>query len=98
VLGFWPILQATADPRLSYRRIFHWSIRHGLAQVSGIDQCHLGARPDFHTVHDRAGHRSEEDRGRIILFAAGGQLVGCSVLGMLVLSGHPLTGHPARRP
>ena len=91
VLGFWPISSSNRFPRLSYRRIFHWSIRHP-------DQCHLEARPDFHAVHDRAGNRSEEDRGRVILFAAGGQLAGVSVLGMLILSGHPLTSHPVRRP
>ena len=68
---------------------FSLSIRYGLGQVSGINQCHLGARPDFHAVYDRAGNRSEEDRGRVILFAAGGQLAVGSVLGMLVLSGHP---------
>src|SRR5437868_14821559 len=90
-LGFGPFLQATADPSLSYRRIFHWSIRHP-------DQCHVEARPDFHAVHDGAGNRSEEDRGRVILFAAGGQLAGVGVLVMLIFSGHLLTSHPVRRP
>jgi len=37
-------------------------------------------------------------KSRIMLFAAGGQLAGVSVLGMLILSGHPLTSHPVRRP
>jgi Kef-type K+ transport system membrane component KefB len=32
---------ATADPGLPYRRFFHWSIRHGLGQVPGIDPRHL---------------------------------------------------------
>ena len=57
-----PFFPPAADPRLPYRRVRHWSIRHGLGQVAGIDQRHFRTRPDLHAVHDRAGNRPEEDR------------------------------------
>src|SRR5215203_1495105 len=57
-----PFFPATAHLGLPYRRIFHWSIRHGLGQVAGIDQHHLRAGPDFHALYDRTGDRPEEDR------------------------------------
>ena len=59
-----PFFPPAADPRLPYRRVFHWSIRDGMGQVPGIDQRHLRTRPDLHAVHDRAGNRPEEDRAR----------------------------------
>ena len=59
-----PFFPPAADPGLPYRRVCHWSIRHGLGQVPGIDQRHLRARPDLHAVHDRAGNRPEKDRAR----------------------------------
>ena len=59
-----PFFAAAADPGLPYRRVLHWSIRHGLGQVPGIDHRHLRTRPDLHAVHDRAGNRPEEDRAR----------------------------------
>ena len=66
-LGAWPagpFYPAAADPRLPYRRVFHWSIRHGMGQFQGVDQRHLRTRPDLHAVHDRAGNRPEKDRAR----------------------------------
>ena len=79
-LGFWRIFPAAADPRLSYRRVLHWSIRHRLGQIPGVDQHHLRTGPDLHAVHDRAGNRSEEDRPRrpgdpgCLCWAIGGRL------------------------
>src|SRR3954451_3518534 len=61
----------------------------GMGWVKSQEAISVIARPDFHTVQDGAKNRCEEDRSRVILNAAGGQLAGGSVPGMLVVSGHP---------
>src|SRR5882757_1069676 len=91
-MGTWafsPFHPAAADPGLPYRRVFHWSIRDGVGQVAGVDPDHLRTRPDLHAVHDRAGNRPKKiiRAGRVILFAAGGQLIGGCLLGVLFFMG-----------
>ena len=64
---------AAADPGLPYRRVRHWSIRHGLGQVPGLDQhviSELGLIFMLFMIGLEIDLKKIMRAGKVILFAA----------------------------
>ncbi len=73
-----PFYAPAADPGLPYRRVHHWSIRHGLGRVqeSITVISELGLIFMLFMIGLEIDLKKIVRAGKVILFAAGGQLIG----------------------